>query len=198
MAGTLTAATPFAAVRDATSERDEMTDDTRAEPQVETFRFADDGTIPNNPSLPLLVYRGAVPTEGDVASALEELFERNDWSGGWRNGIYPYHHFHSTAHEVLGIAKGSARVRFGGDDGAVVEVATGDVVVVPAGTGHRCETKSGDLLVVGAYPGGKAPDMCTGKPGERPKVLENIRRVSRPSADPVLGKTGPLLREWRA
>jgi uncharacterized protein YjlB len=165
--------------------------------RVETFRFEDDGTIPNNPALPLLVYRAALAEPGDRVAAFEQMFGRNDWSGGWRNGIYPYHHYHSTAHEVLGIAAGRARVRFGGDRGASVEVTAGDVVVVPAGVGHKCEEKSNDLLVIGAYPGGKGPDMCTGKAAERPKVLENIARVKLPSADPVFGRAGPLLREWR-
>jgi uncharacterized protein YjlB len=165
--------------------------------QVETYRFEDDGAIPNNPELPLLVYRRALGDSGDPASEFERMFRRNDWSGGWRNGIYPYHHYHSTAHEVLGIAAGRARVRFGGERGACVEVTAGDVVVVPAGVGHKCEEKSGDLLVIGAYPGGKGPDMCTGKTGERPKALENIARVKLPASDPVFGAKGPLLREWR-
>ena len=164
---------------------------------IETFRFEDDGTIPNNPALPLLVYRGVVADAADLATALEETFERNGWSGGWRNGIYPYHHYHSTAHEVLGIASGRARVRFGGDGGASVEVHAGDVVVVPAGVGHKCEEKSGDLVVVGAYPGGKGPDMCTGKSGERPRARQNIARVPLPALDPVHGRDGPLLTAWQ-
>jgi len=165
--------------------------------QVEQYRFADDGTIPNNPDLPLLVYRGALPAASDRAASFEDLFRRNDWSGGWRDGIFAYHHYHSTAHEVLGIAAGRARVRFGGEQGRSVEVSAGDVVVIPAGVGHRCEEKSGDLLVVGAYPGGNGPDLCTGRTGEREKALANIGRVGRPSADPILGRDGPLLRAWR-
>jgi uncharacterized protein YjlB len=168
------------------------------EATVELYRLADDGVIPNNPTLPLIVYRGALPPSGDVAANFETLFARNGWRGGWRNGIFDYHHYHSNAHEVLGIASGEARVRFGGDDGESVDVRKGDVVVVPAGVGHKRESASADLLVVGAYPEGRSPDLNTGKSGERPGVLANIARVARPAADPVFGPAGPLTKHWAA
>ena len=76
----------------------------------ETYLFEDDGGIPNS-RLALLVYRQALPAD---PAAMETRFAAHDWSGGWRNGIYPFHHFHSTAHEVLEIAHGSAEVMFGG------------------------------------------------------------------------------------
>jgi uncharacterized protein YjlB len=164
---------------------------------IELYRLADDGTIPNNAALPLIVYRGVLPPSGDVAEKCEALFARNGWSGGWRNGIFAYHHYHSTAHEVLGIASGRARVRFGGDKGESVDVRTGDVVVIPAGVGHKRESASADLVVVGAYPEGRGPDLNTGKSGERPKVLDNIARVPVPAADPVFGPSGPLTKHWR-
>ncbi len=166
------------------------------EATIELYRLADDGVIPNNAALPLIVYRGALPPSGDVARQFETLFARNGWSGGWRNGIFPYHHYHSNAHEVLGIASGQARVRFGGDNGESVDVRQGDVVVVPAGIGHKRESASADLVVVGAYPEGRGPDLNTGKSGERPNVLANIARVPVPEADPVFGPTGPLTRHW--
>jgi uncharacterized protein YjlB len=164
--------------------------------EPEALLFADDGAIPNNPDLPLLLYRGAVADAAGDPAVFERLFARNRWSGGWRNGIFPYHHYHSTAHEVLGIARGRATVRFGGAEGQTVEVAAGDVVVVPAGVGHKNEGASGDLLVVGAYPDGRGPDLCTGEPGERPQALEAVRRVPLPAADPVAGADGPLMRLW--
>ncbi|HSA82239.1 MAG TPA: cupin domain-containing protein [Geminicoccaceae bacterium] len=165
---------------------------------VRAHLFEDDGSIPNNPKLPLLVYPGAVATSGaDPAAAFEEIFAANGWSGSWRNGIYPFPHYHSTAHEVLGIARGEAKVRFGGDRGIVLDVQAGDVVVIPAGVGHQNLGASGDLLVVGAYPGGAGFDLCRGGPDDRPRVLDNIRQVALPAADPVFGRAGPLLAQWR-
>jgi uncharacterized protein YjlB len=165
---------------------------------IELYRLADDGTIPNNPVLPLIVYRGALMPSDDAAEQFETMFARNGWAGGWRNGIFAYHHYHSTAHEVLGIARGQARVRFGGDGGESIDVRQGDAVVVPAGVGHKRESASPDLLVIGAYPDGRAPDLNTGKPNERPRVLANIARVALPAADPVFGKAGPLTKQWLA
>ena len=167
----------------------------RIRPQA--ISFEDDGAIPNS-RLPLLVYPGALQAGGDdPAAAFERTFAANDWRGSWRDGIYPFPHFHSTAHEVLGIARGEARVRFGGAHGRVLTVRPGDVVVLPAGVGHQNLGSSPDLLVVGAYPGGADWDLCYGKPEERPRVLENIARVPLPAADPVYGEAGPLLEHWR-
>ena len=93
--------------------------------------------MPNNPSLPLIVYRAALETGPRCAADCERLFADNGWSGARRNGIYSHHHYHSTAHEVLGIAAGSVRVRLGGEDGKTVELHAGDVVVIPAGVAHK-------------------------------------------------------------
>ena len=113
---------------------------------VQAFPLAPSGGIPNNPRLPLLVYPGAVPIEDpDPAAAFEALFERHGWTGAWRNGIFPFHHFHSTAHEVLGIFSGEAEVRLGGEDGVTLTVSPGDVVVIPAGVGHKKLSSRGGL-----------------------------------------------------
>src|SRR5258707_6797587 len=128
-----------------------MTETMRA-PTIETYRFADDGIVPNNPALPLVVYRGALPAAGDRAGACERMFARHGWPDSWRNGIYAHHHYHSTAHEVLGIARGSARVRLGGENGSTVDLRAGDVVGIPAGVAHKRESASEDLLVIGSYP----------------------------------------------
>ncbi|HET8725884.1 MAG TPA: cupin domain-containing protein [Alphaproteobacteria bacterium] len=164
---------------------------------VDLHRFDDDGRIPNNPVLPLVIYRHVLGPKGDLAAGFEEAFSANGWRGGWRNGIYRYHHYHSTAHEVLGIARGTARVRLGGERGATLTVEAGDVVVIPAGVGHKNLEASPDFLVVGAYPEGQEADLRTGEPGERPRVLENISRVPPPAADPVYGRGGPLTDHWR-
>jgi uncharacterized protein YjlB len=171
--------------------------DTMRAPEIETYRFADDGIVPNNAALPLVVYRDALAGGGDRASACEKMFAQNGWGGGWRNGIYADHHYHSTAHEVLGIARGNARVRLGGAGGPVVLLNAGDVVVIPAGIAHKREAASGDLLVIGAYPRGQHPDMCRAEPAEHDRALANIAAVAFPEADPVTGRADPLLLCWR-
>jgi uncharacterized protein YjlB len=164
---------------------------------VETYLFAPSGDIPNNPVLPLLVYRGALTLEGDAPSACEALFDSHDWPAAWRNGVYPYHHFHSTAHEALGVVRGHAQVKFGGEAGQVVAVRAGDVVVIPAGVGHKNVGASDDLLIIGAYPAGQEPDMNRDK-HPHGQAAEKVRAVALPKADPVYGSDGPLVREWQA
>jgi uncharacterized protein YjlB len=129
--------------------------------EAATYSFADDGAIPNNPTLPLLVYPGALDLSADdPAATCEAVFAANGWGECWRNGIYPFPHYHSTAHEVLGICCGEAKVRFGGGTGIVLTVRAGDVVVIPAGVGHQNLGASPDLLVVGAYPRGQRFDLA--------------------------------------
>jgi uncharacterized protein YjlB len=165
-------------------------------PDIETHRFADDGTVPNN-TLPLVLYRGALGREGDLAARCEAMFDANGWPGAWRNGIYGHHHYHSTAHEVLGIARGSARVRLGGESGATVELRTGDVVVIPAGVAHKRESATADLLVIGSYPKGQRPDICRAETGAHDISAANVARVALPSSDPVTGRADPLIDCWR-
>ena len=160
---------------------------------VDTATFSDGGAIPNS-SLPVILYHGVA--EAHDAAACEELFAGHGWLGAWRNGIYDFHHFHSTAHEVLGIVRGRACVILGGPSGRRFELPAGDVAVLPAGTGHCNVGSSSDLLVVGAYPDGMSWDLRRGDPGERAEVLANISRVPRPERDPVRGDDGPLAEVW--
>jgi uncharacterized protein YjlB len=164
--------------------------------KIETFTFEDDGGIPNSP-LPVVLYRGALDGAAGAA-AHEELFAGHRWLGAWRNGIFPFHHFHSTAHEVLGIARGAADVMLGGPHGRRLELAAGDVVVLPAGTGHCDAGSSADLLVVGSYPDGMRWDLRRGDPAEHDEVLANIAAVPPPAEDPVRGRDGPLTELWSA
>jgi len=158
---------------------------------------AGDG-IPNHPRWPLLVYPGAVEIQGpEPARAFEALFERNGWPPAWRNGVYPFHHFHSNAHEVLGVYSGEVMVRFGGDGGIDVVVRPGDVVVLPAGTGHKKLSGRGALGVVGAYPAGQHPDTRTPSDTVSGGDTQAVARVPLPSADPVFGPRGPLFGHWR-
>jgi uncharacterized protein YjlB len=163
---------------------------------METHTFDDDGGIPNS-RLPVLVYSGAVDA-GAGAGAYEKLFAGHGWLGAWRDGIYPFHHFHSIAHEVLGIASGSAEVMLGGPGGSRFELRAGDVVVLPAGTGHCNLGSSPDLLVVGAYPDGMDWDLRRGDPAEHDEVVANIARVPLPAQDPVRGHGGSLVELWKS
>lgn len=147
--------------------------------------------IPNS-VLPVLIYRTTCP-EG--AAVLETLFARNGWTGLWRNGIFGFHHYHSRGHEVLGIAAGSARLTLGGPGGRDLDVAAGDVLVLPAGTGHRRIAASGDFLVVGGYPPGQEGDICRGPPTAEQR--RHIAALPLPPTDPVRGDEG-LARLWKS
>jgi uncharacterized protein YjlB len=163
------------------------------------YPLPDTGSIPNNAKCPLLIYRDALTLpEEDPAGAIERLLAINEWGGSWRNGIYPFHHYHSTAHEVLVCYRGSAKVQLGGEPGRTEEIRAGHVVLIPAGTGHKNLGATDDFRVVGGYPRGQDWDMCYGKPGERPEADRNIVAVALPKVDPIYGATGPLLAYWRS
>ena len=158
--------------------------------------FADDGDIPNS-DLPLVVYEVAIDaTVPDPAVEFEKLFAEHGWGGRWRNGIYPFHHYHSTAHEVLGIAKGRAEVRFGGPDGATVAMKAGDAVLIPAGVGHKRLSASDDLLVIGAYPAGQRADLMREGAEDKTGIRRRVAAVKLPETDPVEGK-GAMQELWK-
>lgn len=164
--------------------------------KTDTFVFDDDDRVPNS-RLPMVVRQGAVtPESGDPAAPFERLFSKNGWTNAWRDGIYDYHHYHSTAHEVLGIAAGSATVQFGGEDGETLGLTAGDVVIIPAGVAHARIKQIDDLLVVGAYAEGRDWDIIRDDPGQLAVARRNIAAVPLPSADPVDGGTGPLMKLW--
>lgn len=161
------------------------------------FVFADDGLVPNN-RLPLLIYKSAIDIgHASPEKAAEDLFGANGWGDTWRNGIYDYLHYHATVHEALGIARGRARVRFGGDRGKEFELAPGDVAILPAGTGHQCLKATADFSVVGAYPPGAKMHVTRPTPENHAHALKTIPEVRLPDSDPVLGANGPLVKLWR-
>lgn len=164
-----------------------------AEPQ--TLMLQPGETMPNS-RLPVLIYKGALPVEAtNKAGDFDRLFERNGWRGIWRNGIYDFDHYHSNAHEALGIAQGSATVQLGGDGGRTIEVTAGDALVLPAGTGHRCIERSENFVVIGAYPPGQEHyDICRNRSTEADLRIGKLRL---PPTDPVGGENGPLLGLWR-
>jgi uncharacterized protein YjlB len=160
------------------------------------------GAVPNHPRWPLLVYPQAVEIAGDdPAAAFEHLFGANDWPAAWRNGVYPFHHFHTTAHEALGVYSGEVTVQFGGEGGVVVTAHPGDVIVLPAGVGHKKISSRGSLGIVGAYPAGQRADMNVAQDARATgsaKAFQAVARVPLPACDPVYGATGPLFEHWRA
>jgi uncharacterized protein YjlB len=162
---------------------------------VTALWFAARDWVPNNAQLPALLYRNAVPDVGlDRAEACETVFRQNGWPPQWRNGVYPFHHYHATAHEVLGCAAGNARVLIGGPHGVAIELTAGDAVLLPAGTGHCLLDENVDFLVVGAYPPEQVWDLRrTALSGAE---LEAMSRLPFPSSDPVMGRAGPLLHYW--
>lgn len=162
------------------------------------YRFRDDGETPNNPYLGLVHYRTPVALDAryDPAAVFERLFALNGWRGSWRDGIYPHNHFHSGTHETLGIARGEARVRFGGKRGRVLALKAGDAVVIPAGVGHRRLSASKELLVVGAYPRAGRYDEPAPAEIRIEEARASVREVPPPPSDPVYGKGGPLVAIW--
>jgi uncharacterized protein YjlB len=163
-------------------------------PQPRPERLGETADFPNS-RLPALIY-AAVVTSGDLASRFEALFAENGWTGSWRNGLYREHHYHSTAHEALGVYRGRVSVRLGGPTGPLVTLQAGDVAVIPAGVAHKNESQSPDFAVVGAYPTGTHPDMQYGKSGERPHADRRIESLAKPLRDPVLGSEGGLTALW--
>jgi uncharacterized protein YjlB len=151
--------------------------------ELETWNAPPGDAIPNHPRFPVLIYRGVDDARG--------LFARHGWGGSWVNGIFDFHHFHSTSHEALAVVSGSATVELGGPQGEAFEVAAGDVLVLPAGTGHRRRDASGDFTVVGAYPRGQEDyDLLREADAA---ARERIASLPAPDEDPV---GGDGLRGW--
>jgi uncharacterized protein YjlB len=173
-----------------------MSVDARTNRHPEVLNLARNGWMPNNEHLAVLLYRGALSPKGqDPASEFEALFQRNGWPPQWRNGVYTFHHYHSTAHEVLGFAAGSATLILGGENGHQIDIHAGDIALLPTGTGH-CELKaSSDFLVVGAYPPDQQWDICRSAPS--PQAIERMRNLPFPDSDPVYGSGGPMTEIWR-
>lgn len=159
--------------------------------RVDALSFGPSGPVPNHPRFPALLYHGAADASAD---ALEALFATNGWPPRWRDGIYPFHHYHTRGHEALGIAAGWVRVLLGGPDGREVELTAGDVAVLPAGTGHCRVAASRDLLVVGAHPPGQLADICREAPDA--EMLARIAGLPAPGSDPAGAPEG-VTAIWR-
>lgn len=165
----------------------------------QTYNLLDDGVFPNNPRWPLVVYPARAIDEGSSASAagFESLFHANAWPPQWRSGIFDFHHYHSTSHEVLGVFAGHAEIQFGGDKGLVIECKGGDVIIIPAGVAHRCLSSGDGFCCVGAYPAGSDWDVLTAQDDDRVAAATRVARVAAPTMDPVHGAKTSLFRPDR-
>lgn len=165
--------------------------------EPEILQLSRNAWVPNNERLPVLIYHSVLDVSGsDLAARFEQAFVRNGWPPQWRNGIYDFHHYHSTAHEVLGIAAGRGRVVLGGPGGHELTLSAGDVVALPTGTGHCRLQSSPDFLVIGAYPPHQSWDICRSAPSQAER--ERMRTLPFPLSDPLSGAGGALTRLWRS
>lgn len=165
--------------------------------QPKTFYFKDDGIIPNS-KYPLLVYPDAFTQRGDDGGNwLEVRFAQHGWTNSWRWGIYPFHHYHSNTHEVLGVFNGNALLHMGGESGEKINVKAGDILIIPAGVGHKCISHNNNFTVLGAYPDGLSPDIMRGEKAERPAADQRIAKVKLPATDPLSGKSSGLIKIWK-
>ncbi|WP_322029968.1 cupin domain-containing protein [Paraburkholderia sp. J76] len=164
---------------------------------VETFLLPEHGWVPNNARLPVIVYRRVLtPGAQDLAQAFNDRFEANGWPVQWHDGVFDYHHFHSTAHEVLGVFAGTAELILGGPGGRVVRVHAGDALLLPAGTGHCLLSLAGGFRVAGGYPRGQQWDIR--RAALTPAELRAMQSLPYPASDPLYGKQGPLIEHWLA
>jgi uncharacterized protein YjlB len=156
--------------------------------ELETWLAPPGDRIPNNPRFAVLLYRG-VEAAAAGAGAARALFADRGWRGAWVDGVFDFHHFHSTSHEVLAVVAGGATLELGGPQGEAFEVSAGDVIVLPAGTGHRRASARAGFTVVGAYPAGQEDyDLLRGDdPAEVAAARERIAALGPPPQDPVGG-----------
>lgn len=167
----------------------------KAHPTPELVFFDDSGSVPNNPVLPVYLVRDALP--GRSAGDILAHFEAMGWRGTWTSVVFDFQHYHHDAHEALCVATGWADIQLGGPDGQVFRLESGDLVVLPAGTGHCRIARSADFAICGCYPPGQEDytlDRATAD--ARARHGDAIRAVPLPLTDPVFGADGPLVKAW--
>jgi uncharacterized protein YjlB len=166
-----------------------------ARTEYEAFMLEPRDWVPNNRKLPVVLYRHALPPEsGKLADEFEILFERNTWPAQWRDSIFDFHHFHATAHEVLGVTEASAEVIVGGPGGPVFTLHAGDALLLPAGTGHCLQSFERGFQVIAGYPAGQQWDLR--REALTSEELDDMLALRFPPLDPIDGKHGPVIEHW--
>lgn len=168
-------------------------------PEIITISCSRNKYFPNN-RLPVLLYRNAIdlPDQKNKAAAiLQKIFLNHGWSNTWKNGVYTFHHYHSNTHESLGISSGNLTLILGGPGGRKIKIKKGDLLILPAGVGHKSLSASEDFLCVGAYPQGKEYDINLGRPGELKAAIARIKKMSVPKQDPLFGREGFIKVYWK-
>lgn len=168
-------------------------------PHISSFVLKRNKNFPNS-KLPVLIYKKAIelPKQKNKAvNVAQKLFIHNGWSNSWRNGIYDFHHYHSNTHECMAICMGSANVILGGPNGKRIKLVQGDLIILPAGIGHKCTAQSSDFLCVGAYPEGRDYDTNRGTVEEYKKAVTQIKTIPIPKHDPLFGDQGFLNSYWK-
>ncbi|KAL4784419.1 hypothetical protein BJX76DRAFT_367627 [Aspergillus varians] len=157
---------------------------------------------PNN-SLPVLHYKNVLPlprTEEETT----KLLTAHKWEKrllGYMGAI-SVSHFHPNTHECYGIFQGVSTLLLGaaGWDGVSnvglrITVHTGDVIVLPAGTGHSSVESTDDYRYIG--PGcPRWRNEFGKKPIDGKTFRDEIAGVAYPEEDPVYGRDGPLMQLW--
>ena len=158
--------------------------------------YPESGGVPNHPTLPAVLVREAV-LPGQDGHAVTALLKGNGWGGNWQGLIFDYQHYHPNAHEVLIVATGQARLQLGGPDGDIFDIAEGDVIVLPAGTGHCCLSRSRDFSVVGGYPTGQENyEIARAHAYPIEEAWGRILSVPTANRCPIFAETGPLITAW--
>lgn len=172
---------------------------TDTNPHILHFTLKRNKNFPNS-KYPVLIYRKAInlPFQKNKAAKItQDIFLQHGWSNCWKNGIYDFHHYHSTTHECMAICMGSATIILGGPNGKRIKLMKGDIIILPAGVGHKCSSFSKDFLCVGAYPEGKNYDTNIGTAKEYKEAMPKIKALSLPMHDPLFGKEGFLRSYWK-
>jgi len=145
-----------------------------------------DGTFPNNPDHPVMMVLAAF--HGTTAQAQALLTGGNQWTSPWIWGIYPFHHYHSTAWELLLCIDGQADIQLGGPSGPELSVTKGDWMLIPPGVAHKQLRDNGHFNLLGSYPmeGCSGPvDTLKGSPTQEQVV--NMQACAAPQKAPIMG-----------